>query len=407
MQSFMDLLRTRRSSSVFIGPGAALRQEEQPAEDPFEYFRNSMAHEVEAVRTLKRQGRGVVGIYCEYTPREVILAAGAVPVCLCGASRRTIPPAETVLPSNLCPLIKSSFGYIITNRCPFFSVCDMLVAETTCDGKKKMYELIADRKPQHILELTQKVNEAEAFGHWTAEVRKLKEALEAFYRITITDGMLHTAIVAMNAERRLLKQAFELGAEDPPVATGVELTGLRYRVSGNPRNLEMLQSFVDTVRARAATGWRAAPEGAPRVMVTGCPTARDTLKVIEVIEESGGIVVVQEACSGVKPLDTLTAETGDPIEAIARKHFDIPCSCMTPNRGRLDLLSRLAARYRPAAVVDLVWHACHTYNIESWIVERFVRDELGIPYLKIETDYSDSDRERLAVRIQTLLEMAR
>ncbi len=404
MESFVEVLRSRRTPSVSMC-GSGEVSGSSSCEDPFEYFADSMSVEVDAVRALKRQGRGVVGIYCEYTPREVIMAAGASPVCLCGTSRRTIASAETVLPSNLCPLIKSSFGYILTNRCPFFSVCDAVVAETTCDGKKKMYELIADRKPQHILELTQKYGEEEAFRHWVLEVRKLAGFLEKLYGVEITDEKLRGAIRAMNRERRLLNAVFELGEADPPVITGVEMALVRYRLSGFERHLEMLSRFVEKVRARARDGFRAAPEGAPRVMVTGCPTGRDTLKVIEIIEQCGGLVVVQEACSGIKPTEKLTPEEGDPFEAVARKHFDIPCSCMTPNRGRLDLLDRLAARFKPQAVVDLVWHACHTYNVESWLVERHVRDSLGLPYMKVETDYSDSDRERLAVRIQTLLEM--
>ena len=131
-----------------------------------------------------------------------------------------------------------------------------------------------------------------------------------------------------------------------------------------------------------------------------------TLKVIEIIEECGGVVAVQETCSGWKPLDTLTQEgTDNPLEAIARKHFGIPCSCMTPNLGRLELIDRLAEEFRIDAVVDLVWHACLTYSVESWQVEKHVREKLGMSYLKVETDYSESDRERLSVRIQTLLEM--
>ncbi|HOA05825.1 MAG TPA: double-cubane-cluster-containing anaerobic reductase [Candidatus Fermentibacter daniensis] len=403
MEGFTEVLRSRRAPMIATGFAGGVTN--PSGEDPFEYFRNSMAVESDAARALKRQGRGLVGIYCEYTPREIIMAAGAYPVCLCGTSRRTIAPAETVLPSNLCPLIKSSFGYILTNRCPFFQVCDAIVAETTCDGKKKMYELIADRKPQHILELTQKHDEDDAFRHWMSEVRKLASFLENLYGVEIADNRLRGAIRAMNRERSLLNTVFELGASDPPIVTGVETALVRYRLAGFEPHLEMLERFVEKVRERAAGGFRAAPEGAPRVMVTGCPTGRDTLKVIEIIEQCGGIVVVQEACSGVKPTEALTPEDGDPFEAVARKHFDIPCSCMTPNTGRLDLIDRLAAKYRPDAVVDLVWHACHTYNIESWLVERHIRDSLGLSYMKVETDYSDSDRERLAVRIQTMLEM--
>jgi benzoyl-CoA reductase/2-hydroxyglutaryl-CoA dehydratase subunit BcrC/BadD/HgdB len=406
MQGFMDLLRSRRQTTCPSGAvPTGCGEEADPDVGPFEYFQTSMQREVDIVREAKRAGRGVVGIYCEFTPRELILAAGAVPVCLCGANARTIPTAETVLPSNLCPLIKSSFGYILTNRCPFYVVTDLIVAETTCDGKKKMYELIAEKKPLHVLELTQKVGEEEAFGHWLEEVRKLKGRLEEVFGLQITDERLREAIRLMDGERRLLREALSLGAMEPAVLTGRELADLRYRVAGDPGHLSMLEVFIREARGRKEAGEFRARAETPRVLLTGCPTAQGTTKLIEVIEECGALVVVQETCSGWKPLDSLTGEEGDPLEAIARKHFKLPCSCMTPNEGRTELIGRLAREFRAQAVVDLIWQACHTYNVESYLIERFVREELGLPYLKIETDYSDSDRERLKVRVQALVEM--
>ncbi len=405
MQGFMELLRQRRNPSGSITSMPLVDQRSKHDESPSEYFRNSMSREVDLVRDAKRLGKGVVGIYCEFTPRELILAANAVPVCLCGASNRTIPPAETVLPSNLCPLIKSSFGYILTNRCPFYLVTDLIVAETTCDGKKKMYELIADKKPVHILELTQKVNEEEAFSHWRSEVEKLKKKLETTFKITIAEKDLRNAIKAMNHERELLREAFALGKEDPAIVTGKELADLRYRVAGEPGHLRMLEAFIAEAQQRKKAGKFVAKKGAPRILMTGCPTAQETTKLIEVIEECGAIVVVQETCSGVKPLEVQVEETGDPIEAIARKYFQLPCSCMTPNLGRTELIEKLSKEYKVNAVVDLVWQACHTYNVESYLIDKFVREKLGMPYMKVETDYSDSDRERIKVRIQTLVEM--
>jgi benzoyl-CoA reductase/2-hydroxyglutaryl-CoA dehydratase subunit BcrC/BadD/HgdB len=404
IQGFTELLSARRGTSVSAPSPETMTLPEVSA-DPLLYFRNSMSTEVDRIRAEKRAGKGVVGIYCEFSPRDLILAAGALPVCLCGSSRRTIPAAETVLPANLCPLIKSSFGYIITNRCPFFMVSDLVVAETTCDGKKKMYELIADRKPQHILELTQKVNEQEAFSHWMKEVERLKDRLEEHFDTEITEGKLRSAITEMNRERTLLRNALLLGRNVPSIVTGLELASLRYRISGLPEHLGMLERFVSEIEARGKSSGAVCSPDAPRVLLTGCPMAHGSLKVIEVIEESGGIVVVQETCSGWKPLDTLVDEEGDPLEAIARKHFSIPCSCMTPNSGRLELMDRLVREFSVDVVIDLVWHACHTYSVESWLVEKHVKEELGLPFLKIETDYSDSDRERLSVRIQTLLEM--
>ena len=110
---------------------------------PLAWFGDMIDHCYDYAEAAKAPGRPVVGIMCEFTPREIILAAGAVPVCLCGGSAATIPAAEEHLPANLCPLIKSTYGYHVTGRNPFLKWADLVVAETTCDGKKKMFELMA------------------------------------------------------------------------------------------------------------------------------------------------------------------------------------------------------------------------------------------------------------------------
>jgi benzoyl-CoA reductase/2-hydroxyglutaryl-CoA dehydratase subunit BcrC/BadD/HgdB len=210
----------------------------------------------------------------------------------------------------------------------------------------------------------------------------------------------------MNTERGLLRKAFEYGKLDPPVVTGMELAQLRFRAAGMKSHHVMMNKFIEMLEKRRQAGETVASKNAVRVLLTGCPTGQGTEKVIELIEESGGIVVVQESCSGMKGIEGDTPLEGDPLEAVARRHFELPCSCMTPNTGRNGLIARLAKEFNAQAVVDLVWQACHTYNVESFLVEKFVREKLGLPYLKIETDYSPSDREQLRVRIQTLLELA-
>jgi len=112
------------------------------ASGPLAWFAGMIDHCYDHAEAAKAAGRPVVGILCEFTPRELILAAGAVPVCLCGGSAATIPAAEEYLPANLCPLIKSTFGYLVLKKNPFLEWADLVVAETTCDGKKKMFELL-------------------------------------------------------------------------------------------------------------------------------------------------------------------------------------------------------------------------------------------------------------------------
>ena len=142
--------------------------------------------------------------------------------------------------------------------------------------------------------------------------------------------------------------------------------------------------------------------------MTGVPMVHGAERVLDIVEQSGGLVVAAENCTGLKPLlEDVDEAAADPLRAIAEKYFHLPCSVMTPNDRRLDTLRQLAGDYRPECVVELVWQACLTYDVESHRVKRFVEDQLGLPYLHIETDYSPSDSPRIAMRVEALLETVR
>jgi benzoyl-CoA reductase/2-hydroxyglutaryl-CoA dehydratase subunit BcrC/BadD/HgdB len=89
---------------------------------------------------------------------------------------------------------------------------------------------------------------------------------------------------------------------------------------------------------------------------------------------------------------------------VAEKYYHTPCPVTTRNDNRLASLRALAAQYRPQCVIELVWQACLAYDVESHKIRRLAERELGLPYLRIETDYSPSDTARLAVRVEALFE---
>lgn len=155
----------------------------------FEKFADQRKNAFLEVKELKDKGIPLVGAYCTYFPEEVAWAAGASTVGLCSTSDETIPEAEKDLPSNLCPLIKSSYGFAKTDKCPFFYFSDIVVGETTCDGKKKMYELMNDIKPVYIMHLPQTQNE-KALRYWKDEVIDFRSYLENKLDTSITDDEL-------------------------------------------------------------------------------------------------------------------------------------------------------------------------------------------------------------------------
>jgi benzoyl-CoA reductase/2-hydroxyglutaryl-CoA dehydratase subunit BcrC/BadD/HgdB len=378
---------------------------------PLAWFAGMIDHCYDFAEAAKAEGRPIVGIMCEFTPREVILAAGAVPVCLCGGSAATIPAAEQFLPANVCPLIKSTFGFHVTGKNPFLNWADLVVAETTCDGKKKMFELMGASKPMYVLELPQKADDPDALEHWTSEVRKLKEHLAQRFRASITDEKLREAIRLMNRERGLRRRLADFMAEDNPPLTGRQLLDFKSNISGIEADLQQYERAIQLFEhGPAERGARAggAPGRPVRVLLTGVPIVHGAERVLELIEACGAVVVCMENCTGLKPiLEDVDANEPDPIRAIARKYYHLPCSVMTRNTRRFETLRALATKFRPQCVVELVWQACLTYDIESVQVRRLAEEELRLPYLKITTDYSPSDSARITARVEALLETVR
>jgi benzoyl-CoA reductase/2-hydroxyglutaryl-CoA dehydratase subunit BcrC/BadD/HgdB len=284
-------------------------------------------------------------------------------------------------------------------------MADLIVAETTCDGKKKMYELMGEHRPMYILELPQKQEDPNALAHWEAELRKFRHELAARFSVEITDAHLRDAIAVMNRERRLRRELAELMQADAPPLTGRQLLDLKSSISG------ISEDFVQYEKALALfRGQSGSPEMAQRVRVlmTGVPIVHGAERVLEIVENHGGLVVCMENCSGVKPiLEDVDASAPDPMRAIAEKYYHLPCSVMTKNEARMESLRDLAAKYRAECVVELVWQACLTYDVESACVTRLAEHDLGLPYLRIETDYSPSDSARIAVRVEALFETVR
>jgi benzoyl-CoA reductase/2-hydroxyglutaryl-CoA dehydratase subunit BcrC/BadD/HgdB len=350
---------------------------------------------------MKEQGHPVVGIMCEYTPRELIMAAGGIPVCLCGGSVETIASAEEQLPANLCPLIKSTFGFHIQKSNPFLEMADLLVAETTCDGKKKMYELLGRNRSMHVLELPQKPDEPGTLTRWMEELRKFQYKLEQLFDVQITNDKLRQAIATMNRERRLRRDLADLMRHDPPPITGRQLIEYKSSISGREPDFIQYENAINLLTRRKEDSSLA---GRPRVLMTGVPMAHGAERVLEIIENSGGLVVCMENCTGLKPiLNDVKESTSDPIQALAEKYLHVPCAVLVPNDRRFKNLDQLADYYRPQCVIELIWQACITYDVESWRTRQWAKEK-GLPYMRIETDYSPSDSARIAVRVEALFE---
>ncbi len=374
--------------------------------DVFEEFAEQRQKSFLAIKELKDRGVPVVGTFCTYFPVEIAMAMGAATVSLCSTSDETIPAAEKDLPKNLCPLIKSSYGFAATKKCPFFYFSDLVVGETTCDGKKKMYEYLGQFKDVFTMELPNRQTK-DGLTLWKNEIIRFKEYLEQKFHVAITGEQIRNAVKIQNEGRVALKRLYELMRLDPAPMTGQELFSVLYGSTFKPDRSKIpgeVNAIADRVEKEYAEGKML--EKKPRILVTGCPIGGATEKVIKAIEDNGGVVVTFENCGGAKSVDRLVEEDAEDIyEAIAKRYLSIGCSVMTPNPNRIELLGRLIDEYQVDGVVEMILQACHTYNVESLGIRRFVNDEKHKPYISVETDYSQADIGQLNTRIAAFIEM--
>lgn len=377
-----------------------------------EAFESLREQNLMALKGAKENGAKVVGIYCTYGPRELVLAAGAIPVGLCGTRQEPIPAAEKDLPSNLCPLIKSSYGFAVSGTCPYFHLADIVIGETTCDGKKKMFELMGRFKPVHVMHLPQVPEQPSALQLLYQEMVRLKETLERFLQVKITEQALREAIYVINVGNRALKALFDLNMRRPAVISGMELVMVSWQLGFHIdrwERVKLLDRLVDEIKGLASRGYCVGNADTPRILLTGTPVGVGSEKVVSLVEECGGLVVAMENCSGYKTVG-LKIDEGDqrdPLLLLAEKYLKISCSIMSPNGRRLELLQQMVKDFQVDGVIDLTWRACHTYNIESYFVADLIKNHFGLPFLQLETDYSTLDRENLRVRIEAFIEMIR
>ena len=258
-------------------------------------------------------------------------------------------------------------------------MADLIVGETTCDGKKKMYELLGQSRPMYVLELPQKPDDPDAMNHWVRELEKFRDFLAERFNVEITDCMIRREIRTMNRERALRRELAGLMRAERPPLTGRQLIQLKSSISGLPADFAQYEKALELMKDKQGdeeSGRRV------RVLMTGVPMAHGAERVLEIVEQSGGLVVAMENCTGVKPiLEDVEIATNEPVRALAEKYFHLPCSVMTRNDRRLDLLRELAAEYRTECIVELVWQACLTYDVESNRVRQLAEKELGAAVL--------------------------
>ena len=369
---------------------------------------NIFTGRIQELVEAKAEGRPVIGTFCVYVPEEIVQAANGVCIGLCGGSQGSIADAEKILPRNICPMVKSAFGFKVGRLCPLFQAVDFVYGETTCDAKKKTWELLDHYVPTHVMEIPQMKRERDK-RLWIEEVKAFKQAIEERVDKEITEEDLKSGIETLNRKREAMQRLNNLRHHNPSPISGRDMLLIQqiafYDIP--ERYTAKVHELCDELEQRIADQSFAATQGTPRVMVSGTPMALPNWKLHNIIEGAGAIVVNEESCIGTRyykdTIETGGASMDQMLEKLTERYMKIDCSCFTPNDDRIDQVIKEYRDSGAEGIIDYCLQFCHTYNIEAVKLREACAKE-GIPFMAIESDYSPEDVGQLQTRVEAFLE---
>lgn len=366
---------------------------------------------IEEIVEAKKEKRKVIGTFCVYVPEELVLSVDGVCIGLCAGAEVGSDEAEKYIPRNTCALIKAFMGFKVAGLCPYVQTADLIVGETTCDGKKKAYEIFNEvtKGKVFVMEIPHKKDE-DGKKLWANEVKRFAKKLEELTGKTITLDKLKEAARTVNEKRKALQRLSALRAADPSPISGLDaLLVNQVAFYDDPKRFTAkVNELCDELEQRVKGRIGVTVKGTPRILISGSPMAIPNWKLHAIIEGSGATVVGEESCVGERNFRTSLDENFSTIEdgmaKIADRYMTINCACFTPNVERLTDIEDMSKELKADGIVHYALQFCTPYMMESFKVKK-TADQMKMPFLRIETDYSMEDMGQLKTRVEAFLEM--
>lgn len=396
-----------------IYPEFYLKQENRPKN--MEYFDYVMSEihgkRIEELMEKKKEGKPLVGTFCIFVPEEIIVGADGACYGLCGGAEFSIADAERDLPRNICPLIKSAYGFKVQRTCPYTQASDFIYGETSCEAKKKTWEILNEIHPTHVMHIPQMKREKEK-ALWKSEIYDFKKHIESIIGRELSFEELKKGIEIINKKREAMQRLDKLRGMYPDVVPISGKDGLlvnQISFYDDPeRFTQKVNELCDELEERIKKGISVVPKDTPRIMVIGTPMAPPNWKLHHIVETTGGVIINEEACIGHRyykdNIETEGVKTVDDLmEKMLERYMKIDCACFTPNEGRIDKIIKMYKEREADGIIYYSLSFCHTYNVESKkVIDRLQAE--NIPVLRIESDYSMEDMGQIKTRVEAFLE---
>jgi len=357
----------------------------------------------------KAEGRKIIGYTPGgFLPEELVLACGAIPVGLIrGGDHSMVELASGYICRWIDTFCRGQIGYAVSGEDPYYKIIDLLVVPMTDNHIRAIMDVVDYNTDIDVFPFgVPHMKDTLATNYYLHGITRLKKKLEELTGVEITEPKLREAIELCNRERELLKEISLLRKTPSIPISSRDFVALNHGsfLADKRVMVDILESLVNELKGGAAQS----QEGC-RVLLTGSTLALGDGKVLDLTEEAGGVIVVEEFAEGIRPYWENVKPNGDLMAALTDGYFTrrVPPAWFRPGRERLDFLVKLSKDFN---VDGVVWYQLmyrESYKTESYYFPDILKREAGLSMLTLESDYDAAEVGQMRTRMETFIESIR
>lgn len=356
------------------------------------------------IEQWRADGKKALGIVCCHVPFELLHAADALPVRLRATACKDCSEGEACMGNESCGFTKAILQYLIEGKYDL----DGLVTSNGCGtapGIITNWKKITERnnKEQFLYEIeAPRMMNSSSCKYFHSELDELREGLEKFTGVELTNERLKKSVDTYNEARRLVKQVYDLHKAEFPVVSGAET--LRITLAATEMPIEEYVEFLKTVLAdlknrEPITNFKA------RVMLVG--SAIDDPEYVKAIEDLGLLVVADLNSFGIRFLrDEIPYNDADVLGSIA-EYYLVRSSCprmIDDSDDTHEYIFSTVKEYNVDGVIIVSMKNCGKWETETFVLEALFK-EADIPHLSMERQVQMSQQGQLAIRVEAFREL--
>ena len=352
----------------------------------------------------ERPGGRVVAAYPVWAPAELVHAAGMLPLSLLGGGTSVeLTHADARFQSFVCSIAKSTLELGFQD---IVKGIDGFVFSNICDVARNLGSIYQRNFPGVFVEylhLPQNSTSPGVTAYVASEFRRLAEAFEGAFGLTVTEAALTKAIETYNAVRARTRALYAFRIAEPQKLSTTELyVALRASTLVPPEQaLAWLDGLLQGLPRRDAR-----PRDRLRVVLEGVFCEQPPLGLLEVLEEAGCYVVEDDLMLGWRWYTADVPTDGDPFERLGAAYVNQAVPSSTRHEAREHRSAGLiekVRRSRAQAVIFMPAKFCEPALFDYVLMKQGL-ERAGIPHMVVEFEEKMWTFERTRNEIETFVE---